>query len=113
MAVVTPREDPRPTHSRLQRRTPLKRSRIRRSPPKPGFTRATKNKVLERCAEACEAQTPLCTGKPEHFHHRKLRSQGGSNKVGNCLAVCSSCHAYIHSHVQESVDRGWIIPSWA
>lgn len=40
---------------------------------------------------------PVC-GKPiEHYHHRKPRSEGGSNRPENIIGLCRDCHAAIHT----------------
>lgn len=89
--------------SELKRKTPLKRGkpmarqRMRRTPPPPGFTEETKGRVRRRSANRCEAKTSVCTGRAEHFHHRKLRRFGDHRDV-NCLHVCIACHDYIHGH---------------
>lgn len=64
--------------------------------------------------QACEAMIPgVCTLRPTHWHHRKLRSQGGKHEVVNGLAVCSPCHNHFHAHPAEAVERGWIVKSAA
>lgn len=57
----------------------------------------------------CEAGTQVCTGRAAHRHHRRMRSQGGGNEPSNLLAVCPSCHDYIHAHPSESYERGWLL----
>jgi hypothetical protein len=68
--------------------------------------------VTERSRGYCEAATPACKGTGQHLHHRKLRSQGGSNAEDNLLHVCFRCHSYIHDHPAESYDAGWLFRSW-
>jgi hypothetical protein len=60
----------------------------------------------------CQARTPECTGRVEHRHHRKLRSQGGDNSDANLLPVCSRCHNWIHANPKLAVERGLIVRSW-
>jgi hypothetical protein len=49
-------------------------------------------------------------------HHRKLRSQGGENTAQNLILLCGSgttgCHGWVHSHISEAIDAGYICPSW-
>lgn len=50
-----------------------------------------------------------CTGRAEHAHHRRMRSQGGSDEAENLLAVCHACHDHVHAHPAESYAAGWLI----
>lgn len=54
--------------------------------------------VHERSGGRCEIRSShdcdrISTGSP---HHRKMRSQGGSNDVDNLLDVCFTGHQWIH-----------------
>lgn len=60
----------------------------------------------------CEARTPACTGRAVHKHHRKLRSQGGTDHPTNLLFTCFPCHHYIHMNPAISYANGWLIHSW-
>ena len=48
-------------------------------------------------------------------HHRRLKQSGGSKGrehtqcACNGLRLCRTCHAYVHAHVTESRDHGWIV----
>jgi len=54
--------------------------------------------VLERAGFRCEIQAAHdCDGYSTGYpHHRKLRSQGGSNSVDNLISVCFTGHNWIH-----------------
>lgn len=73
------------------------------------------NAVLERANGYCEA----CGLAGDNFalHHRKLRSQGGKDAVSNLIAVHHECHNLsthsIHLNPKQSVENGFIVPSWA
>lgn len=60
----------------------------------------------------CQVRADGCWGRATQSHHRKLRSQGGTNEPENLLRVCAPCHLSIHVHVADSVERGWIVRSW-
>jgi 5-methylcytosine-specific restriction endonuclease McrA len=70
--------------------------------------RLSREAVLERCHGRCEAGTPACTGRVDHMHHRRLRSQGGTHDPANLLAVCQPCHDHIHHRPAEAYERGWL-----
>jgi len=98
--------------SPIKRKTPLKRTPIKR---KTGtaMPKAVVDAVKTRANGVCEAKTSQCVGRVDHLHHRVLRSQGGKHTVENLLAVCMSCHSFIHHHPQLSVENGWIVKSQA
>ena len=67
--------------------------------------------LLARADNRCEADTPDC-GKGlgmMHRHHRKTRSHGGTNDLGNLIYCCDGCHTYIHAHPKDSYSRGWLV----
>jgi hypothetical protein len=45
--------------------------------------------------------------------HRKLRSQGGDNRLSNLMLSCgngtSGCEGMIHAHPQRARDAGWMV----
>ena len=69
--------------------------------------------VYERAQGMCEIMSPKagCTGRAEHLHHRKLRSQGGEHTVENLVHICERCHSYAHLHRAEADTDGWIVRS--
>lgn len=77
--------------------------------------RINRKKLLDRCRGYCEVGgEPL--GGTWAVHHRKLRSQGGDNRLSNLLAVCHDHHnlsgASIHVKVHRSYSYGWLLESW-
>lgn len=65
---------------------------------------------FDRAHGRCEVRRhPDCTGRAEHAHHMRLRSQGGSDDPANLLAVCHLCHEWVHGHRAEARAAGWII----
>jgi len=69
----------------------------------------------------CEAWSPMCNGRASDVHESILRSRGGAIVPGPLAAaqgqrfivVCSSCHAYIHSHRPWAERRGLLDPRHA
>ena len=60
--------------------------------------------VNERSNGRCEIRSThdcdgLSTGSP---HHRKMRSQGGSNDPDNLIAVCWTGHQWIHQQLPRA-----------
>ena len=72
--------------------------------------------VYRRASElhdpACEVMVPgVCGYRARQWHHRKLRSQGGTNEASNGLAVCHMCHDYIHKNTGAAYEKGWLVKS--
>jgi hypothetical protein len=66
----------------------------------------------ERAEGRCEViVSPTCSGQGTHVHHRKIRSQGGTNDLSNLLVVCHPCHKFIHDHPEMSYEKGWLVRS--
>lgn len=70
--------------------------------------------VRLRSRGRCEAEvSDRCSGVATHVHHRKLRSQGGTNDLANLLDVCLWCHSAIHSNPERSYAAGLLLRSTA
>lgn len=67
--------------------------------------------VIARADGHCEAMIIAagCTGRAEHLHHRKLRSQGGEHTVENVVHICHRCHRWIHHHPAQSYEWGLLV----
>jgi hypothetical protein len=63
----------------------------------------TKERDGWRCAARIAG---ICTGRPDHAHHVRQSSLGGSDGPANLLTVCYPCHAWIHENIAESRARG-------
>lgn len=50
----------------------------------------------------------VCVGVAHHAHHMLRRSQGGTDEVGNLLAVCYGCHDWIHTHPAIAKEMGFL-----
>lgn len=62
-----------------------------------------------RCPVCAE---PLTVWQPVARHHRKLRSQGGTDEDVNLLLLHDVCHKQVHDTPALSREQGWIVPSW-
>ena len=47
-----------------------------------------------------------------HRHHRKLRSQGGTDDAANIMFVTPEQHAWIHANPEKAYELGWLVKSW-
>lgn len=85
----------------------------RRTARRDDIPRAVRLLAAERDAGWC-----IRCGKPSRqLHHRQLRSQGGRHVPENLITLCGSgtqlCHGYVHSHIRESLDSGWLVSGTA
>ena len=81
----------------LKRKTPLKRSRIKPISKK----QAKKNRELNRVTQGITTEVCQRCLLPSDFrglsvHHKKKRSQGGSNQLSNLVVLCGKCHSKEH-----------------
>jgi 5-methylcytosine-specific restriction endonuclease McrA len=81
-----------------------------------GPDKATVDAVLERDGYQCV----VCSGGLHgtrgvgySVHHRKLRSQGGDNRLSNLISVCghgtAGCHSNLHGAPTNARKAGWIV----
>lgn len=61
----------------------------------------------------CQVYLEGCTGRATVVHHRKLRSQGGTNDLNSLLHLCDSCHREVHKNTGSSYESGFLVRSWA
>jgi 5-methylcytosine-specific restriction endonuclease McrA len=102
------------------RRTPLRRrSWLRPRRGKRLLPLQTREALRERARGRCER-----CHRPDHkvicqAHHKRLRSQGGSDEPDNLAYLCSTigtrqgCHQWVHDNPAEAARDGWIIRSVA
>lgn len=43
-----------------------------------------------------DGKCPVCGEPIDHYHHRKPRSEGGSNRPENLVGLCKNCHEAVH-----------------
>jgi hypothetical protein len=49
----------------------------------------------------------ICDAESQEIHHKSGRI--GENLFKDYMNVCRDCHNYIHSHVEESYGKGWML----
>lgn len=69
----------------------------------------SKAEIRRRSGGYCEIIHVGCTGFAQHAHHRRMRSQGGSDEPVNLLDVCTVGHDYIHANPKLAHQRGWLL----
>lgn len=95
---------PLPRRTRLRRRSPLRSRPSRTIPARSAAT------VRQRSGGLCEVRAEGCTGQAQHFHHRRLRSQGGSHEPDLIAHCCAHCHLVaIHGNPAWAYAHGWLI----
>lgn len=53
-----------------------------------------------------------CGARPGcHAHHRRRRSQGGTDDHANLAWLCPPCHRWVHNNVADAIDAGYLIPA--
>ena len=69
--------------------------------------------VNARSCGRCECPDPShaegCSHRPGHYHHRRLRSQGGLDGAENLLYLCVLCHNWAHHNRTEARELGMIL----
>lgn len=91
----------------MRRRTQLRRRR-REAADWPALRIA----LAERCGGRCER---CGWSLPSDWdpHHRRLRSQGGSDGLSNLVALCPDCHTLaadaVHRSVRQARADGWLV----
>ena len=76
------------------------------------LTKAERDRLTARSGGICE----LCGVDPAtNWHHRKNRSQGGKNNLGNALHLCGSgttgCHGWVTENPAKAYEMGWSVRS--
>lgn len=100
----------------LRRGKPLARTGFTRRPVRPAMRRPpakphtypadVEAAVRGRSRGYCEARiSSACRGLGQHFHHRKLRAQGGPDTPANLVHVCFLCHVQIHGVLHGRARR--------
>lgn len=97
-----------------------RRLRRQQQPPevrlKPRTVRLRIPEPVRAAVEAREGQRcPMCGERMTNAntHHRKLRSQGGTDDVVNLVRLHHGCHNSAHLNPQWAKENGWIVPAEA
>ena len=66
--------------------------------------------VFDRTRGRCEFvyDGHRCIYPPQHLHHVRRRSQGGTDTPENLLGLCRDHHQWVHEHVAEAVELGYL-----
>ena len=78
------------------------------------FSDVVRARVMARCGGFCEIRAVGCWDEASQIHHRRPRGMGGSRSpvtgsASNAAACCVPCHAWVESHRELAMDRGWIV----
>jgi predicted restriction endonuclease len=78
------------------------------------MSKAVAAAVLARDGHRCQAHAygfdlvTVCAGRV-HLHHRRLRSQGGTDSVSNLVCICELHHTRAHSQIRAEAEVAGII----
>ncbi len=97
--------------SPLQRSKPLQRRTRIKWRPTGTLPLLTREALRERANGRCERCRRRDYEVRCDAHHRKLKSQGGTDDLQNLLYLCRSCHHWAHTHRDVARTEGWIIDS--
>jgi hypothetical protein len=100
------------------RSTPLKRSAIAKSAPKPKLTEAQKRPLVERSGGWCELRIEgVCLVVAQDVAHRIGEGMGGrkgasaelNDRLSNVLHACRRCHQRCHDFPATARGHGWML----
>jgi hypothetical protein len=101
-----------PSSTFTRRRPALRAGRVSTLQP----DRITVDAVLERdqfCCARCGTGLHGERGVDYSVHHRKLRSQGGTNCPSNLISLCghgsAGCHGLVHGGPTAAREAGWLV----
>ena len=74
--------------------------------------KAAKNRLYNFRAKRFKAEHPICEicghRKTQDVHHTRGRHFGNLLEELTWLALCRTCHRYVHDHPKESRAKGWL-----
>jgi hypothetical protein len=77
------------------------------------FDDDTRRLAERRAGHRCEVGLFGCGHNVGQYHHRRMKSQGGTGTLANCVACCLRCHAAIHANPDWAYRHGLLVRSWA
>jgi hypothetical protein len=100
------------------RATPLRRSAIAKSAPKPAVPPKQKDRLRLRADGWCEIRQAGCHGQGIDPAHRVGRGMGGrhgaaaveSAQLSNVVWACRACHDMCHDQPTFAERMGWFVP---
>lgn len=100
----------------LQRKKPINKVSVKRRKMAKA-RRETREAVLDRDMNRCQAGIVGCTIHATDVHEIKTRARGGeivaiNGNLDNFLSLCRSCHTLITVNPAWSEANGFMIPSW-
>jgi hypothetical protein len=98
------------------RKTPLRAAqRQRRTAREAEPSRAVRMLVMARDGWCCRRCGKSVIGLPYSVSPRKLRSHEGESSPSGLILLCGTetllCRGYVHSHIAESYQAGWLVRS--
>jgi len=90
----------------MKRKTPLNRQSSKAGTFKDELD-AMREVVLVRAGYRCEMAG--CGNEVDVVHHRKRRSQGGTNDLDNLMGLCNGCHVHVHEMPTWSYEWGYLL----
>lgn len=105
VASATPRKQRKPKDPKA----PPKPKRARARKPDLEWAKAVKERDGYRCRRCGRT-----SGQQIHAHHVITRAQAPHLKhdVSNGIALCNSCHSWVHNNPAESYANGWLGHGW-
>ena len=83
--------------------------------PAPYIPPAVRRLVLARDGRKCVRCGISVIGIRASIHHRKLRSQGGTDTPDCLVTLCGTgtteCHGWVHANPAAARDAGWLVRS--
>lgn len=111
----------------MERKTPLKRTPMKRGEAKIAPVSKTKKRrreqregpsmadlrpiLLRRCGGRCE-RCGHVTGNFFEAHHRQFRSRGGRDEIVNLVALCKRCHDWVHANDIKARREGFSLSAY-
>jgi hypothetical protein len=94
------------------KRTPIRRVSQKKRKRMAGYAIA-RQEVYERSGGRCEFTNggERCRHPHEQTHHKRRRSQGGTDDLENLIGLCSMHHDLIHANPEWAEGLGYLIRS--